>query len=139
MCSRGDPKRTILLVDDDALVRQTVHMVLTIDGYDVVEAEDGPQALDAFVPGRFALVLTDWFMPRMSGIELAAAIKTRCPNQTVVMITAFAEKAQAQGNRGSGVDLLIGKPFEIEVLRAAVAKCSTVPKLDSPETELSIV
>jgi CheY-like chemotaxis protein len=71
---------------------------------------------------QFDLIITDFEMPVMKGDELAAAIKARSPNQPVVMITAYAEMLQASGNRLTGVDLVISKPFLLENLREAVAK-----------------
>ena len=120
----------ILVVDDEPLVRQAVHMVLELDGYEVAEADDGPQALAQFEPGKFDLVLTDYCMPVMTGNQLAAAIKQRSPRQPVAMLTAYPEKVRAQGQAASPVDLLIGKPFDIDALRDAVANCIPVPKLD---------
>ena len=128
MNSCNNLKRYILIVDDEPLVRETVHMLLKFDGHRVAEAGGGAQALAVFEPGKFDLILTDYFMPSMNGDELAANIKERSPTQTIVMLTAFPEKFQS-GKPMPNVDLLMAKPFAIGDLRQAVAKCD-VPKVE---------
>jgi CheY-like chemotaxis protein len=122
MNERTQQQRHILVVDDEPLVRQTVQMLLQDDGYVVDEAESGPQALALFEPGKFDMIFTDYFMPEMKGDQLAAAIKKRSPKQPVVMITAFPEKFQSSACPLGGVDSFICKPFEVETLRAAIAR-----------------
>jgi CheY-like chemotaxis protein len=114
------PKRHILVVDDDALVCETVTMILQMDGHHVDSAHSGAEALAAFEPGKFDLVFTDYFMPMMTGGELAAAIKTRSASQPIVMLTAYPEKLQSRDQRLTAIDLFIGKPFEISSLRSAI-------------------
>jgi CheY-like chemotaxis protein len=122
-------KRHILVVDDDALVCETVTLILKIDGHFVDCASSGAQALALFQPGKFDLVITDFFMPAMTGDKLAAAIKTQSPKQPVMMLTAYPEKLQRECPR-EAVDVFVGKPFEIETLRNAISKC--VPVVASP-------
>ena len=112
----------ILVVVDDPFVRETVEMLLRFDGHIVAEANSGSEALALFEPGKFDLVFTDYFMPAMKGDELAMAIKLRSPNQAVVMLTAYPEKLQSPEHRLTGVDILIGKPFELESLREAIIR-----------------
>jgi len=96
-------------------------MILQIDGHLVDSASSGAQALALFQPGKFDVIITDFFMPTMTGEKLAAAIKTRSPSQPVVMLTAYPEKLSRENPQT--VDLLIGKPFEINALRDAVTRC----------------
>ncbi len=117
-------KQQILVVDDEPLVCETVMMLLESEGHVVARANSAQQALALFQPGRFDLIFTDFFMPTMTGEQLAIAIKSRCPAQPVVMLTAYPEKLQSYGRPPSVVDLFIGKPFEVESLRAAITKFS---------------
>src|SRR5258708_814334 len=73
-------KRRLLVVDDDPSVCEVVEMVLKLDGHLVETVNSGSEALAVFVPGKFDLVFTDYFMPLMTGDKLAAAIKLRSPN-----------------------------------------------------------
>jgi CheY-like chemotaxis protein len=116
-----EPKKRILVVDDEPFVCDAVKMMLTFDGHDVVTANDAKEALEVFEKGSFDLVITDFAMPGMKGDELAAAIKSRSPEQPVVMITAYAEMLQSSGKRLPGVDFLVSKPFLLEHLREAIA------------------
>ena len=122
MNERTCQQRHILVVDDEPLVRQTVQMLLQDDGYVVDEAKSGAEALALFEPGKFAMIFTDYFMPEMKGDQLAAAIKKRSPKQPVVMLTAFPEKLQSSDCPLGGIDSFICKPFELETLRAAIAR-----------------
>jgi len=124
------PQRRILVVDDEPLVCDAVKMMLSFDGHVVETAANGREALALFDHRKFDLVITDLEMPNMKGDELAAAIKTRDPNQPVVMITAYAEMLEAAGNRLSGVDCVISKPFLLENLREAITKV-TPPRAKS--------
>jgi len=85
------PQKRILVVDDEPFVCDAVKMMLNFDGHVVQTASNAKEALAMFEEGKFDLVITDFAMPIMKGDELAAAIKARCPNQPVVMITAYAE------------------------------------------------
>jgi CheY-like chemotaxis protein len=116
------PRRHILVVDDEPLVRYTVHMLLEDDGYIVEEAESGPQALAMFEPGKFDMIFTDYCMPDMRGDQLAAAIKKRSPRQPIVMITAFPERLTSSNCPLGGIDSFICKPFEADTLRTAIAR-----------------
>jgi CheY-like chemotaxis protein len=115
-------QRHVLVVDDEPLVCETVSMLLQSDGHLVAQASSGAEALALFEPGKFDLVFTDYFMPVMKGDELAAAIKRRSPGQAVVMLTAFPENLHDQGRPLPGIDLLMGKPFEIDGLRQALTR-----------------
>ncbi|HWH79624.1 MAG TPA: response regulator [Candidatus Binatus sp.] len=120
------PPRRILVVDDEPFVCDAVKMMLDFDGHVVDTAGSAKDALAMFEKGKFDLVITDFAMPEMKGDELAAAIKAKCPDQPVVMITAYAEMLQASGKKMPGVDLVISKPFLLEHLRDAVAR-TTAP------------
>jgi two-component system response regulator PilR (NtrC family) len=122
MNRRTGRQRHILVVDDESLVRQSIQMLLQGDGYLVAQARSGAEALALFEPGKFDMIFTDYLMPEMKGDQLAAAIKQRSPKQPVVMITAFPEKLQSSDCPLGGVDSFICKPFELDTLRAAIAR-----------------
>jgi CheY-like chemotaxis protein len=104
---------TILIVDDDHLVRKAVARVLRHPGYRTVEAENGSAALAALESEpSIALVITDMQMPVMDGKELIERIRSR-PRHLPVILMSGTHK---QG--GYGEDRVIGKPFGNDALRA---------------------
>jgi DNA-binding response OmpR family regulator len=107
------------VVDDEPMVSETVTLVLQVDGHTVETASNAKEALAIFSPGKFDIVITDFLMPGWTGDQLAAAIKIRCTNQLVFMLTAFPEKVRRQVPLLM-VDLLLGKPFDIGEIRAAI-------------------
>src|SRR5437899_217891 len=122
-------QRRILVVDDEPSIRRILSLILQRDGHVVTEACSGVEALGLFEPGKFDLIFTDHFMPAMKGDELAAALKKRAPQQMIVMLTASLERFRSSGGAKPEVDYLMGKPFEIETLREAVASCASRQKL----------
>jgi two-component system, chemotaxis family, chemotaxis protein CheY len=112
----------ILVVDDDPGARRIVARVLGnfISGR-CIEAEDGVQALEIF-GGRFGLVVTDWEMPNMDGIELVKAIRARedGKNVPIIMVTTLSEPEDVAEAVSAGVDGFLEKPFEVEDLRVKV-------------------
>ena len=93
-------------------------------GRAVVRQPRGAEALAVFEPDKFDVVFTDFFMPGMTGGKLVAEIKARAPGQPVVLLTGYPEKFQTSGARLLDIDFMLGKPFEIETLRQAVARFS---------------
>jgi len=107
-----------LVVDDEAAVRETLKVVLELDGHTVVEAVDGRDACLTFAPGDFDLVITDYNMPEMKGDELAKTIKCLVPTQRILMLTAHAAEACSGENP---VDAVLEKPFSLTALRQMIA------------------
>jgi CheY-like chemotaxis protein len=118
-------KKKILVVDDEPLVCEAIEMMLAFDGYEVVAASNGQEALALFEPGKFDLVVTDYTMPGMKGDELALAVKALMPGQPVIMITAHAELLRASAVALAGVDEVVSKPFQFQDIRDAIKKVLT--------------
>lgn len=81
-----------MVVEDDSALRMTFQELLIDEGWDVVSAEDGYQAINLASDGQIALVLMDIMMPGMNGVEAFMAIKKILPDCVVVMMTGFAEE-----------------------------------------------
>jgi CheY-like chemotaxis protein len=111
-------KLRILVVDDEPAVGNTVKMLLQFEGHEVEATHSSKEALALFEIGRFDLVFTDYAMPGMKGDQLAAAIKTRAPDQPVVMITGHA----GTFTPSPSVDFVVAKPFRLEHLREAITR-----------------
>ena len=114
-------KRHILVVDDEPLVCETVTMLLRLDGHFVDTASSGAQALALFQPGKFDLVITDFFMPAMTGDKLAEAIKQLVPSMPVILITGFGDLLRAAEEGTTGADVVVGKPIRFGKFRETLA------------------
>ena len=112
----------VLLVDDDPLVSDSIRRMLEFDQRYVHSVGGGAEALAICEKEQFDVVILDYLMPVMKGDALAIALKERYPELPIIMITADADKLNPAAPRLPGVDLLMGKPFRFDELRAAVAK-----------------
>jgi CheY-like chemotaxis protein len=104
---------TVLLVEDEDLVRKTAHRILTQAGYSVIQASHGAQALDIAANGGEAidLLLTDVVMPRMNGVEVAAGLSSIYPDVKVLYMSGYTEDAiSSHGVLDPGVRIVF-KPF----------------------------
>ena len=121
---------TILLVEDDADIRQLVSYKLTKGGFDVVEASDGPAALRSARDHPPDLVLLDVRMPRMSGIEVCRELRAGPLAETVpiIMLTARSRPQDLEQGYAAGATEYIVKPFSPQGLQdrveAALARVS---------------
>lgn len=128
MSSPAIAPKKILVVDDEPFVCDAVKMMLTFDGHSVETASSGKMALELFAPGKYDLVITDYAMPQMKGDELAVQIKSRAPDQPIVLITAYAEMLKASHGSLPGVDSVVSKPFLLDDFRSAIASATAARK-----------
>jgi two-component system, chemotaxis family, chemotaxis protein CheY len=114
----------ILLVDDSNTMRRIQRNTLEKLGHtDVTEAQDGADALDKLKSGGFQLVLMDWNMPNMTGIEALKKIKAD-PNlmaTPVIMVTSESEKSKIIEAIQAGAANYVVKPFQPETLSEKIA------------------
>jgi PAS domain S-box-containing protein len=106
----------VLLVDDEELVRQNTAAMLAELGHDVTDVETGQAALAQLRADRFDILITDYLMPQMSGLDLAREARRIHPEQPVLMITGFADLG---GDSAADVARL-AKPFELAALDRAI-------------------
>jgi len=121
-------KARILLVDDEAEVRQALFEMLTLDGHSVLPCPDGVTALRSLDTATFDLVLTDLGMPGVGGWEVARAVKQRHPEMPVGLITGWGDTIDPAEAAGHGVDVLISKPFQLQALRETLRRILPGPR-----------
>lgn len=90
-------RASILVVDDDAAVRNVLGLFLSREGYDVAEAEDGWAGLKAAAAERFDLVVADVFMPGLSGVDMVRDILRIQPGIQVVMVSGYDDGLERYG------------------------------------------
>jgi two-component system, chemotaxis family, chemotaxis protein CheY len=113
----------VLLVDDSGTMRAIQKRCLNQLGVkEIIEAGDGNAALEAFGKEPFDVVLTDWNMPNMDGLELLKQIRTRNQTIPIIMITTEAERARVLSAIQAGCSDYLVKPFSSEALREKLEK-----------------
>ena len=115
----------VLVVDDMSTMRRIVKNVLKQIGYtDLAEAENGKEALNKLKDHTFGLVVSDWNMPEMNGIELLKAIRAdpELKHIPVLMVTAEAQKENIIEAVQAGVSNYVVKPFTAEALQEKLGK-----------------
>lgn len=110
----------ILVVDDEAEVRQLVADFLEAKGYDVSTAAGGPEALAAVAAERPRLVLLDIMMPRMNGLEVLQRIRQFDPSIGIIMLTAVEDEAIAKEAMRKEAYDYITKPIDFGYLELAI-------------------
>jgi DNA-binding response OmpR family regulator len=108
------PRRTrVLIAEDDESLRALMRMTIDVGGLDIDEAGDGNSALQAARAAPPDLVLLDWMMPGLSGLDLCRALRAdpATAGATIVMVTARVLPADRAAATAAGVDHYVGKPF----------------------------
>jgi two-component system cell cycle sensor histidine kinase/response regulator CckA len=105
---------SILVVDDEPAIVQSIAALLEQSGHDVQCAESGRQALKRIESGSFELVISDILMPQMSGVELAEELEQRDVQTPLLLMTGYSPDHESL--RGAGRFPLITKPFKLEAL-----------------------
>jgi CheY-like chemotaxis protein len=107
----------ILVVDDEAAVRDFLPKLL--EGHEVDVAASGGEGMEKFLKKRHDLVISDWVMAGMSGLDMAERIKQLAPRTVVVLMTGWEFKGSAI-EKSSAIDLVVSKPFDREKLQRAL-------------------
>ncbi len=115
-------KGRILVVDDEDHIRRVLELMLRRQGFEVAVASGGREALERFAAESFDLVILDLRMPDLDGLTVLSRIREAEPDQTVVMVTAYASVDTALTAMKQGAFDYIGKPFKEEEILAVVAK-----------------
>lgn len=112
----------VLVVDDNRINRLKLIRALKPQGYDLIEAPGGKEALDILASQQIDLVLLDLLMPEIDGFQVLEKMRTeqQVPDIPVVMVTAVEEKEDLQKCMAIGAVDYITKPFDIEVLKERV-------------------
>lgn len=113
-------KIKILVVDDESRMRKLVHDFLAREGYEVVEAADGEEALDIFYSDKeISLIVLDVMMPKINGWEVCREIR-KISKLPIIMLTAKGDESDELNGFEIGADEYISKPFSPKILVARV-------------------
>ncbi|HPF33927.1 MAG TPA: sigma-54 dependent transcriptional regulator [Candidatus Krumholzibacteria bacterium] len=125
----------ILIVDDEAAIRQSLEEALRLDGYEAEAAETGEQALAMLHNGSYDLVVTDLKMPGVSGLELLTALRNQGRETPVIMMTAYGDVETAVESMRLGAYDFIQKPFKLSAMRGQVRAALRATRAAAPAEE----
>jgi two-component system phosphate regulon response regulator PhoB len=117
-----ETRKRILVVEDETEIRQLIVLHLKREGFEVTEVADGEQARQLLSTGEFDLVVLDWMLPSLSGLELTRWMRKRqaSTRTPILFVTAKTEPEHVATGLDAGADDYIGKPFDTLVLMARV-------------------
>ena len=117
---RMDRSLSVLVVDDEPLARDVLARYLVTDGHRVKTAIDGQEGMDRFGAGAFDLLITDYGMPGMNGVQLAAHVRSIRATQPIILMTGFSESTLASHEKFAGINLVMYKPVPRRDLQRAL-------------------
>ncbi|WP_432496568.1 response regulator [Kineococcus auxinigenes] len=123
--------RSVLVVEDDPMVRRVVRMTLAAEGYEVTEAADGEAALERLGEGGVDAVLLDLMLPGLDGFETCRRIR-RSSDVPVIMVTARADSHDVVAGLEAGADDYVTKPFVPKELTARLRAALRRSPTDGP-------
>lgn len=116
------PKQTVLIVDDQESIGLALSRLLSKEGYEVLLANEGEEALDILRENKVNVILSDAKMPKMDGLRLLKASKLIKPEVEVILITAHGTIEKAVGAMKDGAYDFITKPFKKIVIANMIRK-----------------
>jgi DNA-binding response OmpR family regulator len=128
----ADRSHRILLVDDEHTIQTLLSYPLSKDGYDVVPASDGSEALARFAEQPFDLVVLDLMLPEMDGLEVCRRLRARS-SVPIIMLTAKSEEIDKVLGLELGADDYITKPFSMREFRSRVKAALRRAELSRPD------
>jgi len=122
----------ILVAEDDPVSRKILEKTLIKEGHEVVSVENGRKAFDLFKERFFPIILTNWMMPEMDGIELCRAVRNHQASGYVfvIILTSKDSKDDIVAGLNSGADDYVHKPFNPPELRARIKICMRILELE---------
>jgi|SRR4249920_3887607 CheY-like chemotaxis protein len=112
----------ILVVDDDRLNRELISRALCKDGHRIVEACDGPLALQILQAISFDIIITDFVMPKLNGIKFIEQLHSIQPRTPIIFVTGYLSVISDKNMLDGMVAEVFAKPFELDALRSTVQR-----------------
>lgn len=122
MDNKGNSRYSILVVDDEPLIRESLYEIFRIDGFRVHMAKSGEEAVELMQNQEMDIVVTDMKLPKMSGLDLIERIKEKHPEIDVILITGFGSIESAVGAMKKGAYDYITKPINDNEIKMVIGK-----------------
>ena len=117
---KSDQPLNVLVVDDEARVREVISAFLRAEGHAVTTASSGREGIEQFRAEPFDMVVTDRAMPEMSGDQMATLVKQMRPEIPIVLLTGFGALIEVTGSQPKDVDVVLSKPVTLSALRKTI-------------------
>ncbi|MGA2277244.1 MAG: sigma-54 dependent transcriptional regulator [Terracidiphilus sp.] len=127
---------SVLVIDDEAAIRDSLEVLLNLEGYTVTLAGDGVEGLRTLDQASFDLLLLDLNLPGQSGLELLPQIKERYPEMPVIMITAYGSVDNVVEAIRSGAENFVQKPWDNEKLLADIRSAVALHRAEEENLQL---
>jgi len=123
----------VLIAEDDSVTRRLLQSYLQRWGHDVTAAQNGAEAWRLFEGGTFGMVISDWIMPEMDGLELISRIRScrRAGYVYMILLTSKSQKEDIVQGMEVGADDFVTKPFDRDELRVRVRAGERIVELES--------
>jgi DNA-binding response OmpR family regulator len=118
----------ILLVEDDRFLSDTIRSFLEFREHIVDRAFEGPEALEKMRYGTYDLVILDWQLPGMDGLDICRNYRTEGGKTPVLMLTGRTDPKEVQQASNVGANGFLSKPFKLDVLDENIARLLSEPK-----------
>ncbi|MBI4655816.1 MAG: response regulator [Elusimicrobia bacterium] len=112
--------KTILIVDDEQGYRDLLHRALSEQGYTVLVAAGGPEALDILKRDEVDIIITDMKMPKMDGLDVVIASRQLRPDIPIILMTGYAVEERVQEALARKASICLQKPFQMKELETAL-------------------
>ena len=114
-----------LVVDDNPMLNEVLKLNMASWGYDVDSAEDGMEAVAKLEKNQYDVVITDGYMPRMSGFDLCQFVRSRFSSMFIIGITG---SRNLKGFKDAGADVWFSKPFKFSLLKQVIEDHYAAPR-----------
>lgn len=132
----GSLSPSILVVDDDRAIRESLGRALRLEGYDVTLVADGAAALEAVRTDPPAAVVLDVMMPNVDGLTVCRVLRSEGDRTPILMLTARTETAERVAGLDAGADDYLPKPFDLDEL---LARLRALLRRTQPEADASVL
>jgi len=113
---------SVLIVDDEEMMHELLERILSKEGFEVDKASSGKEALDKLETKKVDLIISDIKMPGMDGLELLKAVRSKYPDISVIMMTAFGDTYTVKDALLLGADEYVTKPFKSHEITLVVER-----------------
>jgi two-component system response regulator MprA len=129
---------TILVVDDDRAIRESLDRALALEGYRVVAATDGAQALELVAEQQPDVIVLDLMMPNVDGLTVCRRLRARRDRTPILMLTARTETSDRVSGLDAGADDYLPKPFDLDELLARIRALLRRTKVETDDAQLQV-